>query len=251
MSLTPYPTLRLKLTQPQALKVQFLPAVPGFNASQAATKVSGPLSSTDEALARFNGTTGQIIQNSNATLDDAGRMTITAGSVGAQVGYRVNNTLANGELHAFTDGRVYLEAYSGDLRLQVDQSGRDIILNTNNGSVLCNSGIQERAIDLADGATVLLDAGLGNLFHLTALGNRSINVPINAPTPGMTQKLIIRHLASGAPRTLSLSGGAGGFRFGLTIPALTSTANGTTDYIGCLWNGLVGVWDVVAYAKGF
>src|SRR5580765_4998459 len=39
MSVTPYPTLRLKLTMPQALKLQFLPAVPGFNASQVANKV--------------------------------------------------------------------------------------------------------------------------------------------------------------------------------------------------------------------
>ena len=36
---TAYPTLRLKLTTPTALKLQFLPAVPGFNASQVANKV--------------------------------------------------------------------------------------------------------------------------------------------------------------------------------------------------------------------
>ena len=38
MSLTAYPTLRLKLTMPQALKLQFLPAVPGSNASAAADR---------------------------------------------------------------------------------------------------------------------------------------------------------------------------------------------------------------------
>ena len=36
MSLTAYPTLRLKLTMPQALKLQFLPAIPGSNAAAAA-----------------------------------------------------------------------------------------------------------------------------------------------------------------------------------------------------------------------
>ena len=40
MSITAYPTLRLKLTMPTALKLQFLPAVPGFNASQVANKVN-------------------------------------------------------------------------------------------------------------------------------------------------------------------------------------------------------------------
>ena len=38
--ITAYPTLRLKLTMPTALKLQFLPAVPGFNASQVANKVN-------------------------------------------------------------------------------------------------------------------------------------------------------------------------------------------------------------------
>ena len=38
MSLTAYPTLRLKLTMPQALKLQFLPAIPGSNAAAAADR---------------------------------------------------------------------------------------------------------------------------------------------------------------------------------------------------------------------
>ena len=37
--------------------------------------VVGPASATDDALARFNGTTGKLIQNSGATLDDAGTLT--------------------------------------------------------------------------------------------------------------------------------------------------------------------------------
>ena len=39
--------------------------------------VSGPASSTDNALARFDGTTGQLIQNSTATLSDQGQLKIT------------------------------------------------------------------------------------------------------------------------------------------------------------------------------
>ena len=40
--------------------------------------VSGPASSTDEALARFDLTTGKILLNSTATLTDAGTLTATA-----------------------------------------------------------------------------------------------------------------------------------------------------------------------------
>ena len=39
--------------------------------------VVGPGSSTDDALAKFDGTTGQLIQNSNAILTDAGDLTLT------------------------------------------------------------------------------------------------------------------------------------------------------------------------------
>ena len=40
--------------------------------------VAGPVSATDDALAKYDGTTGKLIQNSNATLSDAGTLTATA-----------------------------------------------------------------------------------------------------------------------------------------------------------------------------
>lgn len=43
--------------------------------------VVGPASATDEALVRFDLTTGKLIQNSNATLTDAGALTLTNGAV--------------------------------------------------------------------------------------------------------------------------------------------------------------------------
>lgn len=39
--------------------------------------VSGPGSSTDNALVRFDGTAGKTLQNSDAILDDNGKLTIT------------------------------------------------------------------------------------------------------------------------------------------------------------------------------
>lgn len=110
----------------------------------------------------------------------------------------------------------------------------------------------ELAIALTDGATVPLNASLGNLYYLVAAGDRTILAPDNPPASGHTQKLIIRHLASGANRTLTLTtGSAGAFRFGSTLTGLTVTLNGKTDYIGCLWNSSDSRWDVVAYSKGY
>lgn len=42
--------------------------------------VTGPASSTNDALVRFDGTTGKVIQNSSVTLDDDGQMIITNGT---------------------------------------------------------------------------------------------------------------------------------------------------------------------------
>jgi hypothetical protein len=106
----------------------------------------------------------------------------------------------------------------------------------------------ETVVDLADGATPALDASLGAIFRLTAAGNRTIAVPTN-PTAG--QRIVIRHKASGGARTLALNSGAGGFRFGTDITALTETESGKVDYIGCIYDATDNKFDVVAYSKGY
>jgi len=104
-----------------------------------------------------------------------------------------------------------------------------------------------RMIDLIDGATPALNAGVGDVFNLVAAGDRTIAAPTN---PTLWQKIIIAHTASGANRTLSLTGGAGGFRFGSDITGLTATVVNKTDYIGCIYN-FGGFWDVIAVVKGY
>lgn len=101
---------------------------------------------------------------------------------------------------------------------------------------------------LTDGATPALDASLGSVFRLAAAGDRTIAVPSNALSG---QKIVIQHYASGGARTLALNSGAGGFRFGTDVTALTQTASGKTDYIGCIYNATDSKWDVVAYSKGY
>jgi len=114
------------------------------------------------------------------------------------------------------------------------------------------AGSRSAEIVLTDAAAVALDASLGDVFRLTAAGDRTISAPVNKPGVGSAQKIVIRHLASGANRTLTLATGtAGAFRFGSDVPSLTITASGTTDYIGSIYNPVADRWDVVAYTKGF
>lgn len=103
-------------------------------------------------------------------------------------------------------------------------------------------------VTLTDGASVAIDASAGDLFLLSAAGDRTLQAPSN---PISDKKIIIAHTASGAARTLTLTGGAGGFAFGSDITALTHTASGKTDYIGCVYKQATNAWHVVAYSKGY
>jgi len=54
----------------------YLSGVTSAIQTQLDAKVTGPASATDEALARFDGTTGKLVQNSSTNLSDSGALTI-------------------------------------------------------------------------------------------------------------------------------------------------------------------------------
>ena len=130
----------------------------------------------------------------------------------------------------------------------LNSSNSTVALLTVTGVFTAGAAVNGAVITLTDGATPALNAALGNIFLLTAAGNRTIAVPSNAVSG---QKILIVHKASGADRTLALNSGAGGFRFGTDVTALSATTSAKTDYIGCIYNAAATFWDVVAVMKGF
>lgn len=68
--------------------------------------VEGPASSTDEALVRFNGSTGKLIQNSNATLTDAGLLTLAVALPVASGGTNSTTALNNGRAMRSNSGAI-------------------------------------------------------------------------------------------------------------------------------------------------
>lgn len=68
-----------------------------LSASSSSGNVVGPGSSTDNALARYNGITGQLLRNSNAILNDAGDLDLAGDlDIGGDI-------VMNGELSGVTD----------------------------------------------------------------------------------------------------------------------------------------------------
>ncbi len=102
---------------------------------------------------------------------------------------------------------------------------------------------------LVDGASVTLDVTTGTVFRLAAAGNRTILAPSGTILNG--QRILIQHFASGGARTLALTTGAAGFRFGTTFASLSATSSGLTDYIDAVYNNTDNRWDVINVTKGF
>ena len=70
--------------------------------------VVGPESSTDNAITRFDGTTGKLIQNSSATLDDSGNISVTGLQFGSgQAVDTIETTLTDDDTHIPTSGAVF------------------------------------------------------------------------------------------------------------------------------------------------
>jgi hypothetical protein len=108
----------------------------------------------------------------------------------------------------------------------------------------------DQVVDLTDDVTIATDASLGGVFRVTLAGNRTLGAPTN-PTPGQKAVWRLKQDATGS-RTITLTTGAGGFRLGLEISAITlSTAANTVDYIGAIYDVTDDRWDVVGLARGY
>jgi hypothetical protein len=175
--------------------------------------VSGPASSTDNALVRFDGTTGKLIQNSTATLSDAGALDVanvtsdyvqldTAAGAASGVG-RI--TWDAGE------GTATLGLSGGNVNLQIGQENVVRVYNgtgatITNGSVVAVAGAQGQrpSVVLADADSEPLSAAtLGIATEDIANGAEGF-----VSTFGVVNGLNTSGFTAGAPVYLSQTAGA-------------------------------------------
>jgi hypothetical protein len=111
--------------------------------------VTGPAASTDNAIARFDGTTGKVIQNSGPTIDDDGNMTIVNTSDRVWLYIDANNTGTDlqGGIAWNVDGATYVELFythsdpgwifwdtdEGEQAVQIRTVNRDILIDDRYG----------------------------------------------------------------------------------------------------------------------
>ena len=82
--------------------------------------VTGPVSATDNAIARFDQTTGKIIQNSSAIVDDVGNVLAGVGSVGAP-SFSTTGDTNTGIYFPAADTIAFAEG--GVERMRIDSNG--------------------------------------------------------------------------------------------------------------------------------
>lgn len=122
--------------------------------------VTGPASSTDNAITRFDGTTGKLIQNSTATIADDGTLSATSISAGASAltSLNINGTAGNGHIH--------LKHQSSDPSSQASSS--TIFADSNGNLSWINDGLSKITID-GDGVTAPRVYTLPNATGILAL----------------------------------------------------------------------------------
>lgn len=105
-------------------------------------------------------------------------------------------------------------------------------------------------VNLVDAPTIATDASLSDSFRVTIVANRILGVPTN-PTDG---QMIIWEITQGVggSHTITLAGGAGGFKFGTDLTSITlSTGAGVTDVLGARYNLPKNQMEVLAFMRGF
>ena len=190
---------------------------------------------------------------------------IVAGTVGGTGGVQSLNslTLSNQTLVTGTTGSDFnIDSTTSTHTFNIPNAGasaRGVVstgtqtiagLKTFSDGVVSSKKLTAGVVALTDGASIAVDASLGNHFRVTLGGNRTIAVPSN-PTDG--QKIIFELIqdATGT-RTITFTGGAGGFAYGTDITGvtLTTTAN-KRDFVGAVYNSTANLWYIIAFTKGY
>jgi hypothetical protein len=191
--------------------------------------------SYDAATATMTNKTLTSPRIGTAILDTNGNELIILTATGSAVN---EITIANGA----TTANATITA-SGETNTGITITGKGT------KGVAIGNAFTQKVVTVNDGAGFVIDASLGNEFRISAAADRTAGTPTN-PIDG--QRIIIAFLASGAARTLTLpTAGNDDFAFGSDITALTQTASGKIDLIGCKYNVTARQWHVIAYAKGY
>jgi len=207
---------------------------PTFQTVSGTGDVVGPGSSTDNAVTRFDSTTGKLVQNSAVTIDDSGNI-VTIGTVdGVDVSGIVSNATHTGDVIGSTSLTVDKTAITG--KTDVTMVGTDSVLfsdasdtgnlkegllsdlssivtgladsqisNTLTSSIFVGSGSTTNAVDLATAEVSgeVADANVSNTLQSSLfVGSGSTTNAIDLATAEVAGDLAYANIAQQAETTI-------------------------------------------------
>lgn len=211
----------------------------GTNATwQTSGDVVGPASATDNAIVRFDGTTGKLVQGSGVTISDTSDNITTSGSY---IGYdiAVNDVYTNTVEEKTASAGVTID---GVLLKDGGLNGIPIITTTD-AQTITNKRITPRNTQITSASTITPTSDATDQYDVTALATAAtIAAPSGTPTNG--QKLLMRIKDNGTARSLTWNAIYRGI--GVTLPIATVASK--TIYVGMVYNAQDSKWDVIAVA---
>lgn len=202
--------------------------------------VVGPASSTDNAITRFDSTTGKLIQNSSVTISDVGA--IVAPEAGSVIPFYFNNqasfpsaaTYHGAVAHSHSDGAMYFAHGSSWIRLLQDSGA----LGTPSSGTLSSCtvdgtdsvGFRNAPINSQSAAytAVLTDSGKTILHPSADTTARVFTIPANSSVA----------YALGTVLTFVNQNGAGTVTIAITTDTMRLAGTGTTGSRTLAANGI-------------
>lgn len=145
--------------------------------------------------------------------------------------------------HGLSVGSTPIDVIGDDGKLAA-ASLPDSVVGTSDTQTLTNKRITSR-VSTSTGGNYSLNSNNLDVVTIAPTSNITISVDAGSPTEG--QKLIFR-ITSATSYNLTFTPGLGekGFRqVGVTVPGTTVVDK--VMYIGCMYNDVVDVWDIIAY----
>jgi hypothetical protein len=197
--------------------------------------VVGPASSTDNAIARFDSTTGKLLQNSGATIDDSGN--ITANSfVGPVTGNASTATaLASNPSDCSANQFATTIAANGNLTC-----AQPAFTNISGTATVAQTTVATQALTTCTTARTV-DWSTGNAFTLSLTSGNTCTLTFSNPTSGQTITIWLTNDAASSGTaavtwpTMKWKGGAPTMTTGTSkLDVCTVTYNGTSYAGSCL-----------------
>ena len=201
-------------------ELSYLDGVTSAIQTQLNTKVTGPASATDNAIARFDGTTGKLVQNSGVVIDDSGNLSLTKLALTTDgpfvTGANINsssNTLAIG-----STGAAPVALFTSNTeRMRISAIG-DVLINTN-ASLYGYANNPSIELNGTDGATIGLKKGGVAGSYISHSTNLNI---FNTTANGIV-------LATNNTERMRITS-AGNVGVGTTAPDTRMTVSSTSQY---------------------